>query len=180
MSINRDLGYDPTQHEANMRWLKEQEAERKLVEPDPKAAIQPSRVPVAALVNDAGIPDRIKVVVRAATTDRWIGVAYCKDYTGDPSTIHEYYAAPAPPAPSSDAQSLAQRFIGSGDNVELRQKALAEAITIHAHQRYVAGIEAALEAMTEPYSDGDGLRTVDPRAIEEARRTLIEKTNVAE
>lgn len=35
-------------------------------------------------------PERIRVVVRAATADNWIGIAYCKDYTGDPSAIHEY------------------------------------------------------------------------------------------
>lgn len=37
-----------------------------------------------------GIPERIKVVIRAATSNDWIGVAYCKDYAGDPSTIHEF------------------------------------------------------------------------------------------
>jgi hypothetical protein len=38
----------------------------------------------------AEAPKRIRVVVRAATSDDWIGVAYQKDYTGDPSAIHEY------------------------------------------------------------------------------------------
>lgn len=38
-------------------------------------------------------PETIKVVIRAATSDDWIGVAYQKDYTGDPSTIHEYRLA---------------------------------------------------------------------------------------
>ena len=42
-----------------------------------------------------GIPERIKVVIRAATTDDWIGVAYCKDYAGDPSTIHEFVNVPS-------------------------------------------------------------------------------------
>jgi hypothetical protein len=43
-----------------------------------------------------GAPERIRVVVRAATSDDWIGVAYQKDYAGDPSTIHEYVRAATP------------------------------------------------------------------------------------
>lgn len=43
-------------------------------------------------------PERVRLVIRAATSKDWIGVAYVKDYTGNPSTIHDYARVHQPPA----------------------------------------------------------------------------------
>lgn len=65
---------------------------------------------LAAPACENGLPQNIKVVIRAGGED-WIGVAYCKDYAGDPSTIHEYYAAPVGSENEADPCAIAGRHV---------------------------------------------------------------------
>lgn len=89
------------------------------------------------------------------------------------------------PAVAADARELVDRCAVNTERSEANERVfvtaaydtLVERITDYANQRgeqrYREGIEAALTAMTWPYSDGDGLRNVDPRAIEQARALLL-------
>lgn len=84
-----------------------------------------TNTPESQPVDEGGAAERIKVVIRAATSDDWIGVAYQKDYTGDPSTIHEYIRAPSPDSIRERAERAALRIV-SGSHYCMKQKGYAE------------------------------------------------------
>jgi hypothetical protein len=68
-------------------------------------------------------PERIKVVIRRSSNDEWVGVAYCKGYTGDPSTIHEYVRADTLSQPNQQAAEQDREIIAALEAAAIRAAA---------------------------------------------------------
>lgn len=149
-------------------------------------------------------PEQISTNARSAAEEIDALLVPLREYAQTPgigtiaAVISRHFTTPAPVAPSSEARALVEQWATDHDDDFIVGDAhidlLAEAITAHAHQRYVEGLRDAVQAAERAFKaahtyaseNADDYHRFDDgqryaiNNIVTAIRVLLEQTNVAE